>query len=327
MFSGAVVTLFVLLLALLRPQGPLVREHLQKRGAWIYRLRYLWYPLLVSAPITLIVLAWLGYFYAAEYLYQRLLATLLLGLGCHFVGALLVRWLKVTQQRSVIEERRREKAEAKEKAAHGTVPTANPVQNEPAHEEQLATLSQQTHRLINAATTLFLVVGIWWIWKSVLPALEVLDRIALWHITDAQGGDIAISLGALLLSVAIGAITVIVARNAPGLLEIVILQRLPLDRGTRFAITTLCRYVLVVFGVVLAFSTIQIGWSKVQWLVAAMTVGLGFGLETYISIRHDINCAIDAAFRRATIEIAFPQRDVHVRSAELTTPLSIKSDA
>ncbi len=29
----------------------------------------------------------------------------------------------------------------------------------------------------------------------------------------------------------------------------------------------------------LAFHAIGIGWSKVQWLVAAMTVGLGFGLQ------------------------------------------------
>jgi potassium efflux system protein len=72
---------------------------------------------------------------------------------------------------------------------------------------------------------------------------------------------------------------VIVARNVPGLLEIVILRRLPLDRGVRFAIITVCRYILVIVGVVIAFSEVGIGWSKVQWLVAAMTVGLGFGLQ------------------------------------------------
>jgi potassium efflux system protein len=65
----------------------------------------------------------------------------------------------------------------------------------------------------------------------------------------------------------------------PGLLEIFVLRRLPIDRGIRFAITTICRYVLVVIGVVWAFTEIGIGWSKVQWLIAAMTVGLGFGLQ------------------------------------------------
>ncbi len=65
----------------------------------------------------------------------------------------------------------------------------------------------------------------------------------------------------------------------PGLLELAILRHLPLDRGVRFAIITVCRYLLVAVGVVLAFTKLGIGWSKVQWLIAAMTVGLGFGLQ------------------------------------------------
>jgi potassium efflux system protein len=39
------------------------------------------------------------------------------------------------------------------------------------------------------------------------------------------------------------------------------------------------QYVLVVVGVAICFRQIGIGWQSVQWLVAAMTVGLGFGLQ------------------------------------------------
>ena len=59
----------------------------------------------------------------------------------------------------------------------------------------------------------------------------------------------------------------------------VILQRLSFDAGSRFAVTTVVRYVIVVVGVVVTFGQLGIGWSKVQWLVAAVTVGLGFGLQ------------------------------------------------
>lgn len=38
------------------------------------------------------------------------------------------------------------------------------------------------------------------------------------------------------------------------------------------------------------------------------------GMDHYFSVWHAINCAIDQAFRKADIEIAFPQRDLHVRS-------------
>jgi potassium efflux system protein len=36
--------------------------------------------------------------------------------------------------------------------------------------------------------------------------------------------------------------------------------------------------------------------------------------ETARVIPHEINSAIDATFREAGIEIAFPQRDIHIRS-------------
>jgi potassium efflux system protein len=68
-------------------------------------------------------------------------------------------------------------------------------------------------------------------------------------------------------------------RDVPGLLELVLLQHLPLDVALRFAMTTLTRYVIFIVGLVWAFGTIEIGWSKVQWLVAAVSVGLGFGLQ------------------------------------------------
>lgn len=73
--------------------------------------------------------------------------------------------------------------------------------------------------------------------------------------------------------------TLFISRNIPGLLEITILQRLPFTASGRYAITTITRYILVIIGLAMTFSAIGIGWSKVQWLAAAITVGLGFGLQ------------------------------------------------
>jgi potassium efflux system protein len=52
-----------------------------------------------------------------------------------------------------------------------------------------------------------------------------------------------------------------------------------LDAGARYAVTTIARYALAVVGVVIGFSFIHIDWSQYGWLVAAATVGLGFGLQ------------------------------------------------
>ena len=43
--------------------------------------------------------------------------------------------------------------------------------------------------------------------------------------------------------------------------------------------TTLLSYVIVGFGLVSALSSLGVSWDKLQWLVAALGVGLGFGLQ------------------------------------------------
>jgi small-conductance mechanosensitive channel len=43
-------------------------------------------------------------------------------------------------------------------------------------------------------------------------------------------------------------------------------------------------------------------------------------VQLYRTIHHDLNMAIDDLFRQHSIEIAFPQRDLHVRSIDATLP-------
>jgi small-conductance mechanosensitive channel len=78
-------------------------------------------------------------------------------------------------------------------------------------------------------------------------------------------------------------VTIIAVKNVPGLLEIALLQHLPLEQAVRFAITTVCRYAIVLVGLVLAANMLGVRWEKVQWLAAAVTVGFGFGLQEIIA--------------------------------------------
>ena len=52
-----------------------------------------------------------------------------------------------------------------------------------------------------------------------------------------------------------------------------------LSQGTPYTITTLLTYILVAVGGAWAFSTLGMSWSKLQWLFAALSVGLGFGMQ------------------------------------------------
>ncbi len=88
-----------------------------------------------------------------------------------------------------------------------------------------------------------------------------------------------ITLGAVLIAILVLIITTQLVRNLPALLELAILQHLDLTPGTGYAITTITKYLLMLVGGLVGFSMIGIEWSKLQWLVAALGVGLGFGLQ------------------------------------------------
>jgi potassium efflux system protein len=75
------------------------------------------------------------------------------------------------------------------------------------------------------------------------------------------------------------AIMFMASQNLPGFIEMAVFSHLRLDRGSGYAITATMRYVIVLVGVILAARGLGLSWNKVQWLAAAVTVGIGFGLQ------------------------------------------------
>jgi len=60
---------------------------------------------------------------------------------------------------------------------------------------------------------------------------------------------------------------------------VTLLSRLALKPGSSYTITALLTYVLTATGIVWALAVIGVSWDKLQWLVAALGFGLGFGLQ------------------------------------------------
>ena len=58
---------------------------------------------------------------------------------------------------------------------------------------------------------------------------------------------------------------------------------LDIDAGTRYAYVTITRYGILAIGLLFAFSHIGADWSKLQWIIAALGVGLGFGLQEIVA--------------------------------------------
>lgn len=142
-------------------------------------------------------------------------------------------------------------------------------------------ISSQVNRLVNVTALMGMIVVAWQIWSTVSPTISYLDSIELWKSTrvDALGKPDLITPRDVLIGLGVLAMTFVLSRNLPGLLEITLLERLPLDKGGRYAISFVVRYMCGIFGILFAVHMVGFSWSSVQWLAAGLTVGLGFGLQ------------------------------------------------
>jgi len=253
------------------------------------RLPLVFYIAGVTIPAILLLMAFFGYFYTAWRLFHQVLLTLGLSLTILLAYGLVLRWLLLLGRRLARERarRKREMLRAKE---------GEPESATEAEEElDLASIDLHTQRLARSIVALALAIGVYYVWEDEIPALNVLDHAKVWETTqfvteterDPSGQErlvttekvVPITLWNFALAFLIGLVTWVAIKNLPGLLEIAVLQRLRLGGGERYAITMALRYVLIALGVMFAFNAIGIGWSKVQWLVAALSLGLGFGLQ------------------------------------------------
>ncbi|MBE0486246.1 mechanosensitive ion channel domain-containing protein, partial [Marinobacter sp.] len=244
--------------------------------------------LAVATPLVLVVASLLGYHYTALELERNLFISICwiaFNVMLYYMGlrALSVRERRLTLAR--LRERReaeRKLAETRE-AAEPSGETVPKILDMP--EMDLKDINQQSTALLRILTSVLVISGLWLLWASLIPALQLFDNVTLWTIaTNLDGGEpLPITLGDLLLALFVGIGTVLAVRNLPGTLEVMLLSRVKLEPGTGYAITTLTTYTLVFIGVVVFLGVIGVQWSKLQWLVAALGVGLGFGLQEIVA--------------------------------------------
>ncbi|PSJ45703.1 mechanosensitive ion channel protein MscS [Zobellella endophytica] len=150
----------------------------------------------------------------------------------------------------------------------------------------LEDINQQTRTLLRTATLTLLAVALFWVWAEVLPALTWLDGVTLWSRTITVGESevlSAVSLQDFLLAIFLGTVYLLAARNLPGLVEILLARSSLMDAAHSYTVTTLLRYALAVMAVITVFSLLGLRWSELQWMVAALTLGLGFGLQEVVA--------------------------------------------
>jgi potassium efflux system protein len=259
-------------------------------------LKFIWYPLAIALPSLLVIMAVMGYYYSAYNLTRQFNNTVFLVIALILGNSLVLRWLAVAQRRLAYEgaiQKRQERLEAERARqsdpSHPTSTDGQQVMESFDIEEPEITraqINEQTRSLLQTILFFSAVLGLWAIWDDVLPALNMFENATLWSYSVEVDGItrvMPITLINLMTAIVAAAITFIAARNLPGVLEISLLKYLPLDAGARYAFSTICQYAVSTVGIIITFNYIGISWSSLKWLVAALSVGIGFGLQEIVA--------------------------------------------
>ena len=87
-------------------------------------------------------------------------------------------------------------------------------------------------------------------------------------------------IGALIL----GLLGWVVVRRLPSLFELLLRQRMEIGAASAYAGATVLKYGLTIILVITVLSMLGGSWSQIQWAVAALSLGIGFGLQEIVLI-------------------------------------------
>ncbi|EEF3011987.1 miniconductance mechanosensitive channel MscM [Salmonella enterica subsp. enterica serovar Kentucky] len=261
--------------------------YLDKEGNGDNMVNSLLWNMLMGAPLIAILAAAVGYLATAQALLARLETSVAIWFLLLVIYHVIRRWMLIQRRRLAFDRAKHRRAEMLAQRARG--------EEEPAHssslegavdidesEIDLDAISAQSLRLVRSILMLIALLSVIVLWSEIHSAFGFLENISLWDVTSTVQGVESlepITLGAVLIAILVFIITTQLVRNLPALLELALLQHLDLTPGTGYAITTITKYLLMLIGGLVGFSMIGIEWSKLQWLVAALGVGLGFGLQ------------------------------------------------
>ena len=228
--------------------------------------------------IILIAIAFIiqGLAFSVVVIIGILINTLWIGTGLLLTHALLIRWLRVARRHLRLEE-----LLAQRKQQPG---------EEPASIEEkvpdLGDISEDTQELITSASVAVGAFALYYVWSPLLPVLDGLSRITLWTSSSEVDGQVIvnqISITTVLVVITLAAFTLFAAKRLPALVEMILRSRTSITPGARYTASTLLNYAIIAIGTVAGLSALGLQWSQLQWLVAALGVGIGFGLQEIVA--------------------------------------------
>lgn len=256
--------------------------YIDKKGSGDNLLSHILWFILLSAPWLAIIAACLGYLSTAQVLLGRLEASVIIWFGLLVIYFMIRRWMWIQKRRIEFERDKQRRLERMQRAKghEEELTSVNEGVDEPVI--NLDVISAQSLQLVRSIIMLIALISMILLWSELHSAFAFMNNIKLWGTSTIVNGveiEQYITLGAVCIAILVMTITVQAVKNLPALLELGILQHLDLAPGTGYAISTISKYIILMIGCMIAFSFIGIDWSKIQWLIAALGVGLGFGLQ------------------------------------------------
>lgn len=230
--------------------------------------------------VALLIILSAGVFWGLRYsvgvITESLLTTVCIVIGLVLVHGLLMRWLQVVHRRLRFAELR----SLRSKKASGEIDTIE------EDRVGLLEISGATTQLLHVLTMVATVVALLYIWAPLLPAFDLLSEVTLWTSSSTVEGESVltqITLETLVVVIFLVSVTLVAARKLPALVELVLRARTDVTAGVRYTTSTLMSYVIIGIGIISALSALGLRWSELQWLIAALGIGIGFGLQEIVA--------------------------------------------
>jgi potassium-dependent mechanosensitive channel len=148
---------------------------------------------------------------------------------------------------------------------------ADPVQPED--------LAGRLCQLLSLAIVLLGALAFAWVWELDFALIRFLANQEMWSLADQT----PVTLGDLAKATAVILAGALAWRYMSTLFAVTLFPRIPDDPGVRFAIVTLCRYAALAISAIAALGSIHLGLAQIGVVLAALGVGLGFGLQEIVS--------------------------------------------
>ncbi len=291
---GFIGLMFLIILVLFKLWGPssdiIKNARLENpKNSWM-QIHFIWFPALVFVPAFLIWSTVSGYYYSSLIVAERLNLTIGLVLIAYIFRELLLRSIYLSERKQHFAEKLKQQEAiilTKQTDEQGSSKESTDIPPIEVDEINYDKLSNQIRQTVSLGFFLALAIGNWFIWNDLLLALDLINNSTLpltkSQVIDGVVQQVPLTLGDLSQGLIFGFVTLLLAKNLPGILEFTLLRYLPISNAVRYATSSLTQYIIAIIGFILIFRALGIEWSNIQWLVAALSVGLGFGLQEIVA--------------------------------------------